>query len=111
MKKVILINLLFLFLIACGYREGVIQKSEKSYLKFVGNWQNAQVQIDDLNQFKLDDYIIRETESGPRQVPTEPKLYQISPGRHLVKIFKDGVMVVNRVLILENQAVQEVFVP
>jgi hypothetical protein len=111
MKKIIFLCLSLLLLFACGYKEGVIQKSEKSYLKFVGNWQNAQIQIDDLKQFKLDDYSGKDNESGTKKEPPEPKLYQLSPGKHDIKIFKGGVMVVDRKLLLENQAIMEVFIP
>lgn len=111
MKKIIFLCLALMVLFACGYKEGVIHKYDKSYLKFVGNWQRAQVQIDDLKQFKLDDYFNRDTESGYKKETPEPKLYQLAPGKHEIKVFKDGGIVVKRILLLENQAIMEVFIP
>ncbi len=113
MKKIILIYFVLLFFLSsCGYKEGIIQKAEKSYLKFVGNWQNALVQIDDTAQFKLESFIVSNSETGTTEKKSpEDNLYQLSPGKHTIKIYKDGVIVVNRILLLENQAIMEVFVP
>ncbi|MEW6739383.1 MAG: hypothetical protein AB1325_05690 [Nitrospirota bacterium] len=113
MKKIILIYFVLLFfLTSCGYKEGIVQKAEKSYLKFVGNWQNALVQIDDTTQFKLETFIVSTNETGTTEKKSpEDKLYQLPPGKHTIKIYKDGIMVVNRLLLLENQAIMEVFVP
>ncbi len=110
MKKILLICLLILLLASCGYKEGIIQKAEQSYLKFTGNWQAALVQIDDIKPFKLRG-IEGSSEAGAEVSAPEGKLYQISPGRHDIKIYKSGNVVVNRILLLENQATTEVFIP
>jgi hypothetical protein len=75
MKKVILLLLGILILHACGYQEGIVQKGEKSFIKFAGNWENAAVQIDDMNQFVLKSGADSEKSSGD-----DNKLYQVSPG-------------------------------
>lgn len=87
---------LFLMTAACGYQESIVQKSEKSYLKFTGNPIEVKIQIDDMTPFSL-------AESD--------KLYQISPGRHIVKAYRNGELIVNRVLIVDSQVTTEVTIP
>lgn len=108
-KSFILFLSLFLFF-ACGYKEGVVQKAEKSYFKFVGNWHDARVEIDDLKPFYLDSKF-QNTENGPENKPAESKLYQIAPGKHSIKIYKNNNLVVDRILLLDNQTILEVLIP
>jgi len=103
MKKVILLLLGILILHACGYQEGIVQKGEKSFIKFAGNWENVSVQIDDMNQFVLN--------SGSESGVDDNKLYQVSPGKHSIKVYRDGNLIVNRILFLDNQATAEVIIP
>jgi len=101
MKKTILTIFLLSSLFACGYNEGIVQKTEKSYLKFVGNWHYAYAQIDNLAPFNLDDYYNS----------SQDKLYEVSTGKHTIKVTKSGVLVVNRILFLDNQTTTEVSIP
>jgi hypothetical protein len=101
MKKVILITFLLLFLCSCGYNEGIVQKTERSYLKFVGNWQSAYIQVDDLKPFTLDEYYNS----------AEGKQYEVSPGKHSITVTKNGAVVVNRILFLDNQTTMEIAIP
>jgi hypothetical protein len=106
MKKVILLLLGILILHACGYQEGIVQKGEKSFIKFAGNWENAAVQIDDMNQFVLKSGADSEKSSGD-----DNKLYQVSPGKHSLKVYRDGNLIINRILFLDNQTTTEVIIP
>ena len=103
MKKVVLLFLGILILQSCGYQEGVVQKEEKSYIKFTGNLANISVQIDDTNQFVL--------HSDTQSNTGDNKLYQISPGKHSIKAYRDGSLVVSRIIFLDNQATAEVLIP
>ena len=90
---------------ACGYQEGVIQKAEMSYLKFIGNWANAVVQIDEMPPFEL----------KPSPNSTNPTLlntlHQVSPGRHRIVVTRGGNVLVDRVVLLDNHATMEVQIP
>jgi hypothetical protein len=107
MKQILMIAGACLVLGACGYQEGIIQRAEVSYLKFTGNWPNANVQIDTMQPFEL----------NPPASPNDPKpspdntLYQLSPGRHRIMVIRGGSVVVDRVVILENHATMEVQIP
>ena len=103
MKKVILLLLGILILHACGYQEGIVQKEGKSFIKFAGNLENVPVQIDDMNQFVL--------KSGSKSGADDNKLYQVSQGKHSIKVYRDGNLIVNRILFLDNQATAEVIIP
>jgi len=103
MKKVILLLLGILILHACGYQEGVVQKGEKSFIKFAGNLENVSVQLDDTSQFAL--------KSGSESGADDNKLYQVSPGKHSLKVYRDGNLIINRILFLDDQATAEVIIP
>ena len=106
MNKIILLLLGILILHACGYQEGIVQKGEKSFIKFTGNRTNVSVQIDDMNQFVLTSGTDSEKSSG-----NDNKLYQVSPGKHSIKVHRDGELIVNRILFLDNQTTTEVIIP
>lgn len=106
MKNVILFIFGIMILHACGYQEGIIQKGEKSFIKFTGNRTNVSVQIDDMKEFVLKPGAPSETNSS-----NVNKLYQVSPGQHSIKVYRDGELIVNRILFLDNQTTVEVIIP
>lgn len=97
MKKLSLMFLFCLLITSCAYNEGIVQKAEKSYLQFTGNIENAQVQVDDMDAFLL--------QAGDK------KLYQISPGKHSISVYRDSRLVVKKILFVDSQATMEVDVP
>ena len=107
MKKVIFLLLVMTFIYACGYQEGIVQKAERSYLKFSGNIENASVEIDNMAPFT----ITARGASENGESKTENKVYQLLPGKHSLKIYRNGNLIVNRILILENQTTIEVTIP
>ena len=109
MKKALFLFFGMIFLFACGYKEGIVQKAENSYLKFSGNWENASVQIDDMESFILKRTV--NPEDTERRYPDDNKLYQIAPGKHSLKVYREGNLVINRIVFLENQATMEVIIP
>lgn len=109
MKKVILLLLGMTLIYACGYHEGIIQKAERSYLKFVGNIENASIQIDNIEPFTIKATVA--SENGESNAAPDNKVYQLLPGKHFLKIYRNGNLVVDRILLLENQATMEVIIP
>ncbi len=97
MRKLLWLFLASSLLWSCGYKEGIVQKAEISYLQFRGNTENARVQLDDGYVFMLQ--------------PGENNLYQIQPGKHSITIYKDSRLVAQKVLYVDSQATMEVEIP
>ncbi len=95
MRTLIILFCGMLLLSACGYVEGTVQKAEKSYLVFLGDLEEATVQIDGMEPF----------------TPSSGKQYQVSPGKHTVAAFKKENLVLKRVVLLENQVTTEIRIP
>ena len=107
MKKIIILLFILLSVTSCGLREGVVQKAEKSYIQFTGNWENAIIQIDNLEPFVLESTY----DSHSEQNKKPPLIYQLSPGKHNLKVTRDDKLLINRVLFLDSQSKMEVIVP
>jgi len=95
MRTLIILLCSMLFLLACGYIEGTVQKAEKSYLVFKGDLEQVRVQIDDREPF----------------IPSIGKQYQLPPGRYTVVAFKNEKLVLKRIILLENQVITEIAIP
>jgi len=94
-----------LVLAACGYHEGIVQKSDKSFIKFTGNIKNATAQIDDGQAFSIE-----QPATGEEPI-WRNTVYQVPPGKHIVKVSRNGQVVVERIIILDNQTTREVEIP
>ena len=79
----------------CGYTTGTLQKADKSFLAFSGNLENVRVHVDDTEPF----------------TPDRGKQYQVSPGMHTVMAYRDGQLLVDRLVILQNQTITEINIP
>lgn len=99
MKAVVVILSSVLLMGCIAHQEGVIQKADVSYITFTGNIKNAIVQLDNDKPFQM-----MEESQGKR-------LYQLRPGRHVIKVFRGNVLIVNRILFLDNQTTTEVMIP
>lgn len=82
MKTILLTLGLFLIFSGCGYKEGVVTTSSKTYLYFTGNVSNAYVSIDGGQRFAV--------KAGA------DNQYSLKPGKHLVEVFRHGNVVVKR---------------
>ena len=95
-----MLSLLF-FACSGGYVEGVSQKSEKGFLKFVGNTQSVTVSVDGKEAFPL----VAAKDSDKDVV------YEVKPGNHQVKVFRNNQLIVDRVVYVDNQTTMEINVP
>ena len=104
-RKLILSGLLLLSIVSCGYYEGVVQPTPKSYLAFIGNTRGSVAVIDDAITLNLD----KELQETDGRGKTD--LFQIAPGKHKVIVTRMGREVVNRVIIVADGATKEIQVP
>jgi hypothetical protein len=104
-KIIVSISLILLVITSCGYREGVLQKEPVSYLWFTGNVDKAMASIDGGAPFALQ----IDNTSGS----SEAKFihYKLSPGKHRITVTRDGQIIVDRTIILENENTREIQVP
>ncbi len=95
----------------CGYTEGVIQKSERSYLWFTGNTENAIVYVDNKEFARLISPGYGNEGTAAKNQNNGPVYYQLEPGKHEIRIERNGQVIVNRTLLLGGQMTREVEIP
>jgi hypothetical protein len=100
-----------LSLAGCGYREGVVQPSPKSYLLFSGNTADAVAYIGDLKPFRIKGPYERDPAADENRPRSETTLYQLQPGKYNIVVKKGDNVVVNRVIILGEGMTTEIEVP
>jgi hypothetical protein len=100
MKKLWLSICCLTLLFSCGYQTGIIQRADKGYLRFSGSWSSDEVttKIDGREPFR------------PNSSDTST-LYEVTPGKHTIKVWRYDRIVVDRVVFLESQATFEVPIP
>ncbi len=86
----------FMFVSCGGYNTTTTQKTEKGFLKFNGNIDQVRILIDDSELSKSEN---------------KDAVYQVKPGNHEVKIFRNGQLIVDRTLFIDDQVTMEVDIP
>lgn len=97
MKNLSIILVLCVVFSSCGgYKEAVTQKSEKSFLKFIGVTTGASFTVDGGEMLTIEhgDFV-----------------YQVKPGKHEIKVYRANQVIVNRVLYVDSQSTVEVELP
>ena len=84
----------------CGKHEGVTSPDEVAWLCFVGNTKGAAVSIDGGTPIAFS----TKTEKDDR-------LYQTTPGRHVIQVLRGARPVVTRTILLGKQQTKEIRVP
>ncbi len=87
MKNFFIILLTLFFVNACGgYKTGVLEKESNGFIKFLGNQSNVSVEVGESIRFNLN---------------PETELYKLTPGKYLVKIFRNESLIVERTIIIQ----------
>jgi len=81
-KLILSIIALAVLFTGCGYKEGVVSTSAKAYIYFSGDVTSAVVSIDEGADFSV--------QSGKNNQ------YAIKPGKHIIKVYKNGELKVKR---------------
>ena len=99
MKQIIMtIGLLTLLLLSgCGYKEGVVTTTQKSYVYFSGNTKNVEISIDSGRKFNV--------------VSGKNYQYSIKPGKHLIEVYRDGEIIVKREIFINDGVSKEIELP
>ena len=97
MKEIIAALIFSFTFVSCGgYTTGTIQKAEKGFLKFTGDKEAVMISVDDGTRFPYD---------------MKVELYEVKPGRHTIKVYRDNQIIVDRIIIVDNQTTFEIEVP
>jgi len=96
MRKIILtVGLIYsIFLSGCGYKEGVVTATQKSYLYFTGNINNTMISIDNGDKFSVD--------AGKNNQ------YSVKPGKHLVEVYRDSTLIIKRNIFISDSIAKEI---
>jgi hypothetical protein len=79
------------------YNEGLRLKENKSYLRLTGNYEDVELQID---------------ENAPVVVAKDaPYVYEVRPGLHIITVYRNRSIIVERKLLFESNTTLEVDIP
>ena len=98
--KTTIISIIFLLFVGCVYNTGTVQRAEKSFLQFIGNSEGVRILIDENNTFEL-----AETKEN------KDMLYQLSHGKHTLKIYRNNNLIIDRIIFLEDHGTMEIIIP
>lgn len=106
---VVLLTMLFC-LSACGFKEGVVMPDKKSYLWFSGKSDGVTVTIDEQTSFDLSPGYYVDSEGNKKSKAT-PVHYEVDPGKHTIKLMRNGQVILERTLLLGNRMTAEIEIP
>lgn len=100
MKYLLVASMLILALIlgGCASHQGVVLKDGKANLQLLGQCEGVSLQIDENDLIAV---------AGD----CEKSIYSIYPGRHVVKLYRDGKMVLERLVYFSAGETSEVTLP
>ena len=95
MKRLICLFIIALLSIGCAHNQGTVTKDEKAFIKFTGNYIGASFQVDESQPVLMDE-------------SNELFLYEIDPGTHIIKVFRNENLVIERKLYFGDNITQEI---
>ena len=110
MKNILYFLLLLLFTgCAVGTQTQKVQVPDQAFIVVVGNsdnYEDAQIflQYDDMQKFPVE--IKKQGTKRFKQT-----LYEISPGRHTLKVFNGDQLLINKEIFISNQETKEIILP
>jgi hypothetical protein len=108
MKKIIwaiwMGGLCMLLVSGCGgYKEGMVQPDQESYIFFSGNLEAAVATIDGSVVLRLDEPVEKD--------PEGKTFYRLKPGKHEVVVTRNGQVIVHRSIAIGSGAAKEIALP
>lgn len=95
---------------ACGFKEGGVMPDKKSYLWFSGKSDGVTMMVDDQPPFDLGPSYYVDSQ-GNNKSKTTPVHYEIDPGKHTIKLMRNGQLILERTLLLGNHMTTEIEIP
>ncbi|WP_020677888.1 hypothetical protein [Geopsychrobacter electrodiphilus] len=95
MRTFLVIGLIsLLFFAGCGYKEGVVTGERVAYLYFSGNTDGVAVSIDGGEKFSVK--------------PGRDNQYRVAPGTYMVRIYRGGTLIVERLVSISDGVAKEI---
>ncbi len=112
-KYIFYVLLTMLTLGGCGHREGVTIAEPGAYLAFGGSTAGAMVKIDEDVSFILGEGkgATIHSDTGQKETRLAQTHYRVSPGKHRIQVIKNGIIVVDREILLGDGITREISVP
>ncbi|MCF8378816.1 MAG: hypothetical protein K9H49_04510 [Bacteroidales bacterium] len=116
MKKLLvyLVAITLVFGMSCaGNRTMVTQVSDASYLVFYGKKSMTADEyghfVENMYEAKIDDVTTFKVELTKKRKDNlfGSKVYQVAPGKHTIKVYKNGNLIINKVIFISNQETME----
>jgi len=94
-KKLLItvVAMAFMF-VGCGSKEGVRSEAKKAYIYFTGNTSGVVASIDKSESFSI--------KSGKNNQ------YATKPGKRLIEVYRDGVLIIKREVYLGDGVAKEI---
>lgn len=94
MRHIMIAIAALLLFAGCGYKEGAATGEKAAYLYFSGNTENVTVSVDSGRQFGVE--------------PGRDNRYRIAPGKHDVRVFRNGTLIVDREIYVGDGVAKEI---
>ena len=86
--------LLVLTFVGCGYKAGVSTSEQTSYFFFSGDTTNVTVSIDGMATFTVE--------------PGRDNQYKVAPGKHQIRVYRQGLLIVDREVYVGDGIAKEI---
>lgn len=94
----------------CGYKESVTTPDRNAFIHFVGDHEGVVAYIDEQGPIDIGPVHFTNTK-GERKVKPSDAHYEVDPGKHHIKLMRDGEVILERVILLGNHATQDIEIP
>jgi uncharacterized protein YcfL len=100
MRRLLMAPVLILALLlgGCASHQGVVLKDGKANLQLSGQCEGVSLQIDDNDSIAV---------AGD----CEDSIFSVTPGRHVVKLYRNGKMILERLIYFSSGETSEVTLP
>lgn len=82
----------------CASHQGVVLKDGKANLQLVGQCDGVSLQIDKNDPISVDG-------------DCEDSIYSVNPGRHVLKVYRNGALILERLIYFSTGETSEVALP
>jgi len=106
----LLLALFSLVLGGCSGRESTLSPDQNAYVWFTGDAKGVTATIDGQGPIALTPNYTTDA-NGQRKGRLSEVHYEIEPGKHTIKLFRGGMLILERVVLIGNHMTKEIQIP